>query len=216
MRRAALAILAAGVLATACGSRTAAPSATDGPADRLRQEALRSARVWLPPTTPISQVNFADNPAGPWAPTDDLDCRLVPVKASGTTPKFECALADGEVVKVKYGYTNPEVPAEVAATRLLAALGFGADRMYVVHSVRCAGCPASPFRSLKRSGGTGLVLPCFAGGIDYGRTTAFDPAVVERHLEGRKIKTPGAEGWAWYELDLLDRAAGASPRALCV
>jgi len=47
-------------------------------------------------------------------------------------------------VKVKYGGTG-EIPAEIAGTSLLRALGFGADRMYVVPRVRCYGCPRFPF-----------------------------------------------------------------------
>src|SRR5438128_712187 len=46
-------------------------------------------------------------------------------------------------VKVKYGRDNGEVYGEVAATRLLWALGFGADRMYPVRVV-CRGCPPDP------------------------------------------------------------------------
>ena len=53
-------------------------------------------------------------------------------------------LPDGEVVKVKYGHTG-EIHAELAASRLLAALGFGADRMYLVPRLRCFGCVRTPF-----------------------------------------------------------------------
>ena len=40
------------------------------------------------------------------------------------TPKFECEVTPGDVVKVKYGENNGEVFAEVAASRLFWALGF--------------------------------------------------------------------------------------------
>ena len=50
----------------------------------------------------------------------------------------------GEELKVKYGRRNPEPWAEVAATRLLSALGFGADRMYVVARVHCLAGPIPP------------------------------------------------------------------------
>ena len=64
--------------------------------------------------------------------------------ATGTTAKFDCVLPDGEVVKVKYGHTG-EIHAEIAATRLLTALGFGADRMYLIPRIRCYGCVRNPF-----------------------------------------------------------------------
>ena len=50
----------------------------------------------------------------------------------GTTPKFDCERPGNDVIRVKYGRGNPELHAEIAATRLLSALGFGADRMFVV------------------------------------------------------------------------------------
>ena len=40
-------------------------------------------------------------------------------------------------MKVKYGRDNAELYTEVAATRLMAALGFPVDRMFVVAAVRC-------------------------------------------------------------------------------
>ena len=48
------------------------------------------------------------------------------------------------MIKVKYGWT-PEKSGEVAATRLLAALGFGADHVTMVPRLRCIGCPLFPF-----------------------------------------------------------------------
>ena len=215
MSRRAAVFLAATALATACNRGAPVAHVADSRAISLRDEALRSARVWRPPATPIARVDFAGNPAGPRAlrPDDDLDCRFELTRTSGTTPKFECKLPDGDLVKIKYGGNNPELHAEVAATRLLTALGFGDDRMYVVRRVRCAGCPAFPFESLKCYDRTGLLAACFAGPIDYGRSATFDPTVVERHFDGRKIETAENPGWAWYELDRIDPAAGGSSRA---
>jgi hypothetical protein len=48
-------------------------------------------------------------------------------------------LANGKNVKVKYGAGNSEVYGAVVATRLLWALGFGADAQYPVIVV-CRGC----------------------------------------------------------------------------
>jgi hypothetical protein len=114
---------------------------------------------------------------------------------------------------VKYGRGNPELHAEIAATRLLSTLGFGADRMFVVKQVRCAGCPAFPFQALKCFAETGMQMACFAGGVDYSKTTEFDFVSVERRLEGRRIESAPDQGWPFYEIDRIDERAGGSPRA---
>jgi hypothetical protein len=113
---------------------------------RQRKDAvLARARVWNEPATPIESASLGSN--RPDLP-DELVCRYKPEPTSGTTPKFDCVLAGGEVVKIKYGATT-EIPAEIAATRLLAALGFGADTIYLIRKVRCFGCPRSPFRAMQ-------------------------------------------------------------------
>ena len=77
-------------------------------------------------------VFTADQPAAE-APDGEaeIECRYDPERTSGTTPKFDCVLPDGETVKVKYGI-NPEIPGEVGATLLLKAAGFAADDMRIV------------------------------------------------------------------------------------
>lgn len=182
---------------------------------RQREAALRSAHVWESPPVAIGQANFRVNPAGPGAfdTGDDVECRLVIKAMSGTTPKFDCERPGNDVIRVKYGRGNPELHAEIAATRLLAALGFGADRMYVVKGVRCAGCPAFPFQSLKCLGETGLQEACFAGGVNYSKATEFDYVTIERRADGRRIEASSDQGWAFYEIDRIDPKAGGSPRA---
>jgi hypothetical protein len=223
-----VALLVLGMLTSACGSNAEMP-ATIGAAKasvdterteaertravEIRTAALQRARVWMPPAVPVSRFNLAENPPGEFRSTDDVACRFVLENVSGTTPKFNCQLPNGEVVKVKYGSTNPEIHAEVAATRLLGALGFGADRMYLVRKVRCAGCPTFPFQSLQCHAKTGLTPACFPGGIDYNRVLDFDPAVIERRLEGKKIEALEDQGWAWFELAEIDPAKGGSSRA---
>lgn len=180
-----------------------------------REAALRSARVWRAPATPISQARLDQNPAGPLLLRggSEVPCRFVVEDVGGTTPKFRCELPDGEVVKVKYGRTNPELYAEVATTRLLTALGFGADRMYLVGRVRCSGCPSFPFLALRCLRRTGLRSVCFPGGIDHSRSVEFAPAVIERRIEGRTIEAAADQGWAWYELDAIEPADGGSAAA---
>jgi hypothetical protein len=97
-------------------------------------------------------------------------------------------------VKVKYGAENGEVYGELLATRLLWALGFGADRMYQVNVV-CRGCPES------------------LGGIGRpGEERRFFPALIERKMDGREFMPDGHSGWAWPELD-VPLARGGAPVA---
>jgi hypothetical protein len=109
----------------------------------------------------------------------------------GHSLKFACD-ADGDLLRVKFGRTNGEIYGEVAATRLLWALGFGADRMFPVRII-CRACP-------EKFGGT----PVPAGRL-------FDPAVVERPMAGAEFEDD--EGWSWPELDTVDETIGGAPRA---
>ena len=208
----------------ACGDGGGSNQRTDSEgeqkdAERLvsagqRSAALRSAQVWMPPGTP-DNPNLAANPSGPGSFSESaiVDCRLVVKAMGGTTPKFDCELPGGDVIRVKYGRGNPELYAEAAATRLLSALGFGADRMYFVQQVRCAGCTPYPFHSLRCLAETGIERPCFPRGLDYSKVTAFEDAVIERPLPGRRIESKPDEGWAWYELDQVDPSAKAALHA---
>ena len=121
-------------------STTAGPRAADKPewTEQARKDALRRAVVWQPPQTPIESADLARTP-GTWP--DQVRCKFKVDEVNGLTPKFECELADGEVVKVKY--SGPEPYGEVAASRLLRALGFAADHVSFVKRVRCYGCPHS-------------------------------------------------------------------------
>jgi hypothetical protein len=208
-----LLLLALGLTATGCGG-TSSKLAEAAPEAEAREAALRSARVWHQPSVPVAQADFADNPRRPgrFELADEVSCRFVVRKLSGLTPKFHCEMPDGQVLKVKYGTSNGELPAEVAGTRLLAALGFGADAMFVVRKVRCTGCPRDPFRSLQCLELTGLKSPCFLGAGDRA-VTEFNTAVIERPLEGEKIESADDQGWAWYELERIDPASGGSSRA---
>ena len=180
-----------------------------------RAAALKMAQVWMTPPVPISRADLKSNPSGPGSfdESDVVDCRLVIKAMSGTTPKFDCQLPDNDVIRVKYGRGNPELHAEVATTRLLSTLGFGADRMFVIRRVRCAGCTMFPFQSLRCLAETGLERACFPRGINYSHVSEFDYAVIERRIAGRRIEATQDQGWAWYELNQIDPAAGGAPRA---
>jgi len=183
------------------------PSASPRAAE-LRADALRRAKVWQPADPRV--VDFSENlpdPAGTLSGSI-IRCRFLSKPAHGTTTKFDCVLPDGEVVKVKYGGTG-EIPAEIAGTSLLRALGFGADRMYVVPRVRCYGCPRFPFYltwALDRLRARDVVTRH----LPDDRYTDFEWAVVERRFEGTEIKAGRAGGWAWYELDRVDPSLGAT------
>jgi hypothetical protein len=175
---------------------------SDADRERIRGDALRRAKVWRAPAVPISAADLSGNPPGPdmFETADDVVCKFELKSSDGRTPKFQCVLPGGDVIKVKYGRNNPETFGEVAATRLVAALGFGADRVYVVRSVRCFGCPAYPYPKV------GIFDALRA---DPSRAIDFEMAVIERRLPGREIDG----GWGWPELSAIDPAAGGSSRA---
>lgn len=159
-----------------------------------RAALITRAQVWRP--TDIATKNLLLGPDGPGAfhPFEMVMCDFVSKKLDGNTPKFACLITPDDEVKVKYGDGNGEVPAEIAATRLLWALGFGADRMYPVRVV-CRGCPPQ------------------LGGIGRGDgSRLMDPAAIERKMEGAEIDKP-IEGWAWPELDTVREEDGGAPRA---
>jgi hypothetical protein len=170
----------------------------------LREDALARAQVWRAPEVPVEQADLLHNPPDGFRATDEPVCRFLPRSSDGLTPKFQCALAGGRVIKVKYGEMNHERLAEVAGSRLALALGFGADRMYVVRRVTCWGCPRYPY---PRFPWLDALL------ADAGRARTFDHAVIEGLFPGREISTVEREGWNWTELDRVDPARGGATRA---
>jgi hypothetical protein len=107
-----------------------------------------------------------------------------------------CLIAgsDHDQIKVKYGRDNAEVYGEMLGTRLLWALGFGADRMYAVRVI-CRGCPASIKAGTPMPSGDRL----------------FDPATVERKAAGHEMESYANQGWGWPELDHVSAEAGGAP-----
>ena len=111
-----------------------------------RQQVMERANVWRPlDTSSLDLIKGPVLPASQRIPAQVTCTFVFPDKPlSGMTPKFQCDLGKDDVVKVKYGEKNGEVYAEVAASRLLWALGFQADVMYPTR-VTCRNCPADPF-----------------------------------------------------------------------
>jgi hypothetical protein len=176
---------------------------TAGWTEAARLDALRRADVWREPAVPIERADLSRDPD---ALPDDVACRFEVEEPSGTAPKFECSLANGDHVKIKYGGAEPH--GEVAATRLLRALGFGADRVEFVRRVRCRGCPWFPFATMK------VVELARARGlyqrvVNYKSTVEFEWVAVERKFPGEAIETAAVRGWSWHEVNQMK----AAPRA---
>lgn len=209
-----LAIALVAVSLTACASSNGPDPDTEAPKGphtlkklsvEERAQVMERANVWRSMNT--SSLNIIRGPVLPASQRipAQVSCNFIfPDKPlTGMTPKFLCDLGKDDVVKVKYGEKNGEVYAEVAASRLLWALGFQADVMYPT-KVTCRFCPDDPFR---------------ASGEDWKRgnpgdkdTEVYDPAVIERE-SGSAVEVPGYEGWAFPELDKIGTRPGGATRA---
>jgi hypothetical protein len=160
-----------------------------------RKALLRRAQIWK--QTDVASMDIVKGPhrKDAFAPGETVTCDYVAARLGGHTPKFACRRTSEDTLKVRYGRDNGEVYAQVAATRLLWALGFGADAMYPVRLI-CRGCP-------RELGLEGRPEP---------RQVLFDIATIERKMPGREIEAPSVgPGWAWPELDLVDETAGGAP-----
>lgn len=182
LRSALLAVVGAALVFV---STEALPAAEDLPS------VLARAHVWTP--TDISAMNIKAGPLGPGALAflAEVECAYLDKALGGQSPKFACMLGSDDELKVKYGGTNGEVYGEVAASRLLWALGFGADHMYPVRVI-CRGCPET-IGGILRADGARIV----------------DPATIERKMPGTQL----SDAWSWKDLETIDDEAGGAPRA---
>lgn len=176
--------------------------------DQERSELISRAHLWRRPETPIELVDFAADVT----PLEFARCRFRVTALGGTTPKFDCNLENGDAIRVKYGRTG-EVPAEVATTRLLRALGFGADYVSYVERLRCFGCPEEPFSVMKAVEITQAESVYKKLMLSYDDYKEFSWAAIERRFEGRAAETEKLPGWAMFELDQVSAAKGGAPRA---
>ena len=161
----------------------------------VRLAAMRDAQVWTPEDIATKNLRLGPQADSNFRPEAVVTCDYVEKKQTGT-PKFDCAISSDDTIRVKYGEQNGEIYSEVAASRLLWALGFGADRVYPV-KVICKGCPPDPIRQHKKVEGT----------------REFAAAVVERKLPGDDIELKKDSGWAWVELSFVDQTSGGAPLA---
>jgi hypothetical protein len=170
-----------------------------------RQVAIHNATLFSP--KPVGEADIMQGPSQEKDKfqlhfNDKVICDFATLgsQMGGKTQKFACKITrvestNGQVqvlsdqikedpVKVKFGSDDNEVYAEIAASRLMWALGFYTDRWYPVR-VECHNCPANP-----ESG---------SGAAD---TRMFDPAIVVRKFNGHKMYEVGQdeEGWTWKEL----------------
>ena len=183
----------------------------NGPGWSARLALVERGRVFLrTPDIAALDLSRTPNDPAPLDPAGGVVCQYVPKPANATTPKFDCRLPDGDVIKVKYGWT-PERAAEIAATRLLAALGFGADHVTLLSKVRCLGCPPYPFQTRR------LAEVFFATGlldrlVDDDQPREFVWVSAERRMAGRAIEVDGYEGWDWNELERVSPEKGGASR----
>ena len=191
-------VVACGAISSSAQWALPKTKAADAPP---RHQAIARAQVWSP--TNVRSMDIRRGPTGPgsFVFQANVTCDYVPKQLAGGSPKFACMAGDDEL-KVKFsapatgyiaGQSNAEVFAEVAATRLLWALGFGADQMYPVR-VTCRKCPET------------------LGGIarDNG-DRVFDPATIERKMGGHEFEPDSS--WSWTELDEVSEQRGGAPLA---
>ena len=162
-----------------------------------RRDLVKRAQVWAPTNIPSMDMRLGPERPDAFQPGQEVTCDYVHDEdLPGTSRKFNCAITKDDVVKVRYGEENGKVEGEVLATRLLWALGFGADAVYPV-KVRCRGCSADPWVNRDPEAGERV----------------FEPAAIERKFPGEEIKADKDGGWSWKELRHVDEQLGGAPLA---
>ena len=159
----------------------------------VRLDALRHSQVWMPGDIASKNMKLGPQDGNGFEPEAVVNCDYIEAKQTGT-PKFDCAISPDDKIRVKYGEENGEIYSEVASSRLLWALGFGADRVYPVKV------------SAKDALQTDEDLQEVEG------TREFAAAIVERKLAGDVIelrKDSGGRGRAQF----VDQTSGGAPLA---
>ena len=133
-------------------------------------------------------------------------------RVNGLTPKFECELPDGEVVKVKY--SGPEPYGEVAASRLLRTLGFGGRPRLVRQARAVLRLPSFPIPHAegRDAGGRGEGLRPRAWTTT--RPWTSSGCRSSESIRGEQIETPDGRGWAFHELAKVPTASRVHADAL--
>ncbi len=178
----------------------------------LRSDLLERSKIFVTDGTGIGSLDLSKTPRDPMPidPATPLACKHEPDDITGTTTKFDCEFADGSVLKVKYG-SLPEPKAEVAATRLLAALGFAADHVSFVQKLTCKGCNYSPYRAGRLA--EYYYAKPLVDWLSKPMTTDFEWVSVERKFAARPINLVSMNGWSFAELDKVNAARGGATPA---
>jgi hypothetical protein len=162
-----------------------------------RQELVKRAQVWAPTDIPSMDLRLGPQGREAFQPGQEVTCDYVyEEELPGTSRKFNCAISKNDVVKVRYGEENGKVEGEVIATRLLWALGFGADAVYPV-KVHCRGCSTDPWVNRQ----------------PVADEQYFEVAAIERKFPGEEIKANKDGGWSWKELRHVDERLGGASAA---
>ena len=104
----------------------------------------------------------------------------------------------------------PEIPAEAAATRLLAALGFGADTITLVERLRCFGCPRDPFLTMKVVETTGA-RPVYERVVDHDALRRVRMGGGREEVRGAADRDRGTEGVGVLRAGYGRRSRRAAP-----
>src|SRR4030095_11319777 len=176
----------AAVVASAAACAPTALRARDVPSlSNTRQSVISRAQLWNPTDVRAMDVKTGPQGEGSFPFRATVYCDYLDKKLGGDSPKFACTIGKDDEVKVKFGGANGEVYGEVLTTRLLWALGFGADRMYPVNVI-CRRCPSA------------------FGGIERpNHESRFDPAVIERKADGKEWQSEEEAGWGGGDLDAV-------------
>ena len=167
-------------------------------AETARLDALARAAFHLTPAELDAYDRAARAPIATELHDAVPSCRFLSSPPSGTSAKFDCVFHGGGVAKVKYG-RNPEIHAEVAASRLLRMLGYPSDSVVIVPRLRCYGCPRFPFLTMHLK--TAFPLPFMPDGAQPDGYTDFEWVAIERKFSAHAIETETVKGWAWWELE---------------
>ena len=178
-------------------------------ASKHREDSIRKARVWQRPAWINEDFSFDPKfdikPGPPVSQKDEplnqphVSCTMTEETAkhdiNGQTMKFFCEMEDGlgkvRDFKMKYKFDDGEISGEILGTRLLWALGFPVDRMFLIDRLDCYGCTADPFHD-RRVDPKSLETP---------RT--FELAAAESKFPGKQITWmedgEEQEGWDFKE-----------------
>lgn len=164
-----------------------------------RRQLIRRAQIWSP--TSVSSMDLFTGPKD----NDSFEfgqivkCTYIQQdRGNGTSPKFHCKTESGDDIKVRYGRDNNEIYAQVAASRLMWALGFVTNANYPVR-IQCFGCSDDPWDD-----------PRFVP-----QTVAFKDATIERTIRADEVCEKGKvkQGWGWLELETVQEELGGATRA---